>query len=142
MWPAPDSNQPLSQITCGYAPDVSLVLSQFEFLIKLLQAEIWLTRRVHLVRLQARLSERVVIELLAQMQRLGRLPEALMHTSNGREYITKQQVLAEVETALQVAGGRLAVLELPALIGVDLVHCEEQVATLAQVRNSCSGFSS
>lgn len=56
---------------------------------------------------QAKLSERNVIELVNKLKQLGLLGDELLHTSNGREYITRQQVTAEVAAAVDEAGGRI-----------------------------------
>jgi hypothetical protein len=79
-----------------------------------------------------RLSERNVVELVLKLKQLGLFGEDLLHTINGKEYITTERLKADIQTALRQAGGRLELTELPALVGVDLVHCERQV----------SGFSS
>eukprot|EP00955_Chlamydomonas_euryale_P018806 200682-Chlamydomonas_euryale.AAC.1 len=39
---------------------------------------------------------------------------------------------AKVAACLRRAGGRLPLVELPALLGVDLVHCERQARALVQ----------
>jgi E3 UFM1-protein ligase 1 len=75
----------------------------------------------------ARLSERNVVELVLKLKQLGLLGDELLHTINGKEYITTHRLRADVEAALRAAGGRLELAELPALVGVDLVHCEKQV---------------
>jgi hypothetical protein len=74
-----------------------------------------------------RLSERNVVELVIKLKQLGLLGDDLLHTINGKEYITTKRLRADVEGALRAAGGRLELSELPALVGVDLTHCEKQV---------------
>lgn len=49
-------------------------------------------------------------------------PDDLMHTITGKEYITKARLKQEVKAAIAKAGGRLPLVEMPALIGVDLVR--------------------
>lgn len=74
-----------------------------------------------------RLSERNVVELVLKLKQLGLFGDDLLHTINGKEYITTDRLKADIQTALRQAGGRLELTELPALVGVDLVHCEKQV---------------
>lgn len=83
-------------------------------------------------RSSAKLSERNVIELVNKLKQLGILGEAeLLHTINGKEYLTQDGLKAEVASQLRAAGGRVALVELPALLGVDSVHCERQAAAIA-----------
>eukprot|EP00775_Hariotina_reticulata_P003488 gene3488-3758_t len=73
-----------------------------------------------------RLSERNVVELVIKLKQLGFFGEELLHTINGKEYITTDRLKTDIQAALRQAGGRLELTELPALVGVDLVHCEKQ----------------
>ncbi len=75
-----------------------------------------------------KLSERNVVELIIKLKQLGILGDDLLHTINGKEYITTDRLKADVQAALRQAGGRLELTELPALVGVDLLHCEKQVS--------------
>lgn len=77
-----------------------------------------------------RLSERNVVELVMKLKQLGFFGEELLHTINGKEYITTDRLKTDIQAALRQAGGRLELTELPALVGVDLVHCEKQVGRL------------
>jgi E3 UFM1-protein ligase 1 len=54
-----------------------------------------------------RLSERNVVELVTKLQELGLLGEELLHTINGREYLTAEHLKKEVIAAVAQAGGRL-----------------------------------
>jgi hypothetical protein len=74
-----------------------------------------------------RLSERNVVELIIKLKQLGVFGDELLHTINGKEYITTDRLKVDIQTALRQAGGRLELTELPALVGVDLAHCEKQV---------------
>lgn len=74
-----------------------------------------------------RLSERNVVELVMKLKQLGLFGEELLHTINGKEYITTDRLKTDIQAALRQEGGRLELTELPALVGVDLVHCEKQV---------------
>ena len=71
-----------------------------------------------------RLSERNVIELVTKLRQLGFIGDDLLHTINGREFITRDKLQEEVISAIDAAGGRLPLVDLPSLIGVDLAHCE------------------
>ncbi|KAG7667706.1 hypothetical protein Ndes2526B_g01898 [Nannochloris sp. 'desiccata'] len=71
-----------------------------------------------------KLSERNVIELVTKLKQLGFFDDDLLHTSNGREFITRAKLQDEVATAIDSAGGRLPMVDLPSVIGVDLAHCE------------------
>jgi hypothetical protein len=74
-----------------------------------------------------RLSDRNVVELVAKLKQLGLFGDELLYTINGKEYITTDRLKADIQSALRQAGGRLELVELPALVGVDLHHCEKQV---------------
>eukprot|EP00882_Tetradesmus_deserticola_P023589 GHRQ01025684.1.p2 GENE.GHRQ01025684.1~~GHRQ01025684.1.p2 ORF type:complete len:143 (+),score=52.95 GHRQ01025684.1:235-663(+) len=74
-----------------------------------------------------RLSERNVVELIIKLKQLGLFGEELLHTINGKEYITTDRLKVDIQSALRQAGGRLELTELPALVGVDLAHCGKQV---------------
>mmetsp|Transcript_28665 Transcript_28665/g.68377 ORF Transcript_28665/g.68377 Transcript_28665/m.68377 type:complete len:806 (-) Transcript_28665:90-2507(-) len=78
-----------------------------------------------------KLSERNVVELVSRLKELG-LVQDLLHTVNGKEFITRERVKAEVANAVQRAGGRISMVDLPPLIGVDLVHCEAAAAVIAE----------
>jgi hypothetical protein len=64
--------------------------------------------------LQAKLSERNVVELVNKLKQLGLLGDELLHTTNGKEYITKEQVAREVKQAVAEAGGRIPLVRSPA----------------------------
>ncbi|GBF94592.1 hypothetical protein Rsub_06707 [Raphidocelis subcapitata] len=79
---------------------------------------------------RARLSERNVVELIIKLKALGVVGDELLHTINGKEYITSDRLKADIAGALAAAGGRLELSELPALVGVDLTHCEKQASSI------------
>ena len=60
--------------------------------------------------LQARLNERNVVELINKLQQLGLLGDDLLHTINGREYVTPEHLRKEVIEAIDQAGGRIALV--------------------------------
>ena len=49
----------------------------------------------------SRLSERNVVDLVNKLKQLGLLGDDLLHTINGKEYITIDQLRTEVEMALK-----------------------------------------
>lgn len=55
---------------------------------------------------QARLSERNIVELVSKLQHLHILDEPILHTANGREYLTASHLVEEVEDAVQSSRGR------------------------------------
>ena len=70
-----------------------------------------------------------MVELVTKLQDLGLLGDDLLHSVNGREYLTRDRLVAEVGDAVASAGGRAALVDLPAALGVDLVHCEKAAAS-------------
>ncbi len=79
----------------------------------------------------AKLSERNVVELVNKLRQLGFLGDGeLLYTLTGREYLTVNRLRKEILDALRQAGGRLALVELPTIVGVDYVHCERQAAVV------------
>lgn len=77
---------------------------------------------------KVRLSERNVVELVNKLKAAGLLGDGLLHTVNGREYVTRQHLKKEVITAVDAGGGRIPLVELPAVVGVNLLHCQQQAA--------------
>eukprot|EP00208_Stichococcus_sp_RCC1054_P002944 CAMPEP_0206143160 /NCGR_PEP_ID=MMETSP1473-20131121/19532_1 /ASSEMBLY_ACC=CAM_ASM_001109 /TAXON_ID=1461547 /ORGANISM="Stichococcus sp, Strain RCC1054" /LENGTH=146 /DNA_ID=CAMNT_0053538447 /DNA_START=291 /DNA_END=727 /DNA_ORIENTATION=- len=75
---------------------------------------------------KVRLSERNVVELITKLKAAGLLGDDLLHTINGREYLTPEHLKTEVAAAVEGAGGRIPIVDLPAALGVDLLHCERQ----------------
>lgn len=51
-----------------------------------------------------RLSDRNVVELVNKLKQLGIIGDSLLHTLNGREYITTERLKTEVKRALQQVG--------------------------------------
>ncbi|KAL3152351.1 hypothetical protein ABBQ32_001414 [Trebouxia sp. C0010 RCD-2024] len=71
-----------------------------------------------------KLSDRNVVELVNKLQECGLLGGDLLHTVNGREYVTADHLKTEVIDTVSSTGGRIAVVNLPAQLAVDLLHCE------------------
>ena len=63
-----------------------------------------------------RLSERNVVELVSKLQERGLLGPDLLHTINGREYLTPERLRGEVVDAVAGAGGRIALVRLASWI--------------------------
>jgi len=85
-----------------------------------------------------RISERNCIDLVRKLLETDRVK--LVHTSNGKEWLTPEQLDREIRDALASNGGRLSIMELPNEVGVDANHCEARVelmrkrdATLSRV---------
>jgi hypothetical protein len=65
------------------------------------------------------------VELVAKLKTLSYFAgDELLHSANGREYITRQRLRDEVLSAVDAAGGRLPLVDLPSVLGVDLAHCQ------------------
>lgn len=59
---------------------------------------------------QVRLSERNVVELVTKLQAAQLLGPDLLHSINGREYLTVEHLRAEVLSAVESTGGRIPVV--------------------------------
>ncbi|XP_020085876.1 E3 UFM1-protein ligase 1 homolog isoform X1 [Ananas comosus] len=76
-------------------------------------------------RSSVRLSERNVVELVHKLQERRFLDFDLLHTVSGKEYITPDQLRLEIETEIRKRG-RVSLIDLSDVIGVDLYHVERQ----------------
>ncbi|MQM06836.1 hypothetical protein Taro_039665, partial [Colocasia esculenta] len=72
-----------------------------------------------------RLSERNVVELVQKLQELRFIDFDLLHTVSGKEYITPDQLRLEMEAEIKKSG-RVSLIDLSDIIGVDLYHIERQ----------------
>ncbi|ONK62365.1 uncharacterized protein A4U43_C07F3130 [Asparagus officinalis] len=72
-----------------------------------------------------RLSDRNVVELVQKLQDLNFIDFDLLHTVSGKEYITPGQLRQEIEAEIERTG-RISVIDLSDVIGVDLYHVEKQ----------------
>lgn len=70
------------------------------------------------------------MELIVKLKELGFLDSNLLHTSNGREYVTRGKLVDELGEVLRGHGGRLSLVELPSILGMDLAHCQVAADTL------------
>ncbi|BDA42327.1 E3 UFM1-protein ligase 1 homolog [Coccomyxa sp. Obi] len=83
----------------------------------------------------ARLNERNVVELINKLQKVGLLGDGLLHSIDGREYLTPEHLRQEILGAVEESGGRVAMVDLPAVLGVDLIHCEKQAQLAIESSN-------
>ncbi|GAQ86755.1 E3 UFM1-protein ligase 1 homolog [Klebsormidium nitens] len=81
------------------------------------------------VKSTVRLSERNVIELVNKLKQLGLLGDDLLHTVNGKEYITVNQLRKEMASEVH-RQGRISLVDLATNLGVDLFHIERQADAL------------
>lgn len=72
-----------------------------------------------------RLSDRNVVELVQKLQELRIIDFDLLHTVSGKEYITPEQLKHEILTEIKKSG-RVSLIDLADIIGVDLYHVEKQ----------------
>ncbi|KAK7870281.1 hypothetical protein R5R35_001007 [Gryllus longicercus] len=72
-----------------------------------------------------RLSERNCIELITRLIEDKLLD--VVFTTDGKEYVTPQQLSREIEDELYVHGGRVDIVELSKILNVDLSHISAQV---------------
>ncbi|OVA03560.1 E3 UFM1-protein ligase 1 [Macleaya cordata] len=76
-----------------------------------------------------RLSERNVVELVQKLQELNIIDFDLLHTVTGKEYITPDQLRFEMVTEIKKSG-RVSLIDLADIIGVDLYHIEKQAQNI------------
>ncbi|XP_050211386.1 E3 UFM1-protein ligase 1 homolog [Mercurialis annua] len=72
-----------------------------------------------------RLSERNVVELVQKLHQLHIIDFDLLHTVSGKEYITPEQLRNEIVVEIRKLG-RISLIDLADVIGVDLYHVEKQ----------------
>eukprot|EP01133_Synstelium_polycarpum_P014788 gene14788-17482_t len=72
-----------------------------------------------------KLSERNCIEIVAKILELKMVE--IIHTINGKEFITPKQLELEIRDELLRSGGRLTVSDLQPLLNVDLSYIQEKV---------------
>ncbi|KAG9463149.1 hypothetical protein GDO78_022306 [Eleutherodactylus coqui] len=78
-----------------------------------------------------RLSERNCIEIVSKLIAEKQLD--VVHTLDGKEYITPSQISTEIGDELQVRGGRVNIVELQQVVNVDLTHIESRANELVRV---------
>lgn len=77
-----------------------------------------------------RLSERNCIEIITQLVQDKKLD--VVHTLDGKEYITPAQISREIRDELYVHGGRINIVDLQQIINVDWVHVENRASDIAK----------
>ncbi|XP_041105506.1 E3 UFM1-protein ligase 1-like isoform X2 [Polyodon spathula] len=77
-----------------------------------------------------RLSERNCIEIVAKL--IAEKQIEVVHTLDGKEYITPSQISREIRDELYVHGGRVNIVDLQQITNVDLVHVESRASDIAK----------
>ncbi|XP_029281666.1 E3 UFM1-protein ligase 1 [Cottoperca gobio] len=77
-----------------------------------------------------RLSERNCIEIIAKLVQDKKLD--VVHTLDGKEYITPAQISREIRDELYVHGGRINIVDLQQIINVDWAHVENRASDIAK----------
>nr|AAI32196.1 RIKEN cDNA 1810074P20 gene [Mus musculus]AAI38154.1 RIKEN cDNA 1810074P20 gene [Mus musculus] len=75
-----------------------------------------------------RLSERNCIEIVNKL--ISQKQLEVVHTLDGKEYITPAQISKEMRDELHVRGGRVNIVDLQQVINVDLTHIESRVSDI------------
>ncbi|XP_051711401.1 E3 UFM1-protein ligase 1 isoform X2 [Oryctolagus cuniculus] len=81
-----------------------------------------------LLRYFFRLSERNCIEIVNKLIAQKQLD--VVHTLDGKEYITPAQISKEMRDELHVRGGRVNIVDLQQVINVDLTHIENRISDI------------
>ncbi|KAM6915341.1 E3 UFM1-protein ligase 1 [Xenentodon cancila] len=77
-----------------------------------------------------RLSERNCIEIITRLVQDKKLD--VVHTLDGKEFITPTQIGREIRDELHVHGGRINIVDLQQIINVDWVHVENRASDIAK----------
>ncbi|KAM9355789.1 E3 UFM1-protein ligase 1 [Pholidichthys leucotaenia] len=77
-----------------------------------------------------RLSERNCIEIITKLIQEKKLD--VVHTLDGKEYITPAQISREIRDELYVHGGRINIVDLQQILNVDWVHVENRASDIAK----------
>ncbi|CAJ1429138.1 unnamed protein product [Effrenium voratum] len=93
--------------------------------IRALQQQLMEAQKASNVR---KISERNCIDLVQKLIATDQVK--LFHTSNGKEYLTPEQLDNEIRDSIEACGGRISVTELPNEIGIALEHVESRVEML------------
>ncbi|XP_039915427.1 E3 UFM1-protein ligase 1 isoform X1 [Hirundo rustica] len=81
-------------------------------------------QRAQFAEVAHRLSERNCIEIVTKLITEKQLE--VVHTLDGKEYVTPAQISKEIRDELQVCGGRVNIVDLQQVINVDLLHIENR----------------
>ncbi|XP_059145285.1 E3 UFM1-protein ligase 1-like [Physella acuta] len=82
-------------------------------------------QKIQLSTAKQKLSERNVIELVTKLIELHLVD--VLYTSDGKTYVTHQQLVKEIKDELIVHGGRINLVDLQQLLNVDFSHIESKV---------------
>ncbi|XP_076251974.1 UFM1 specific ligase 1 [Rhynchophorus ferrugineus] len=82
-------------------------------------------QKVQLSSTTQRLSERNCVEIVSWL--IEKKLIELIFTSDGKEYLTSSQLISDIQNELYVAGGRINLVELAKIIGVDLAHINTHI---------------
>nr|XP_019947507.1 PREDICTED: E3 UFM1-protein ligase 1 [Paralichthys olivaceus] len=77
-----------------------------------------------------RLSERNCIEIITKLVLDKKLD--VVHTLDGKEYITPAQISREIRDELYVHGGRVNIVDLQQILNVDWVHVENRASDIVK----------
>ncbi|XP_048948338.1 E3 UFM1-protein ligase 1 isoform X4 [Canis lupus dingo] len=77
-----------------------------------------------------RLSERNCIEIVNKL--IAQKQLEVVHTLDGKEYITPAQISKEMRDELHVRGGRVNIVDLQQVINVDLTHIESRIGDIVK----------
>ncbi|CAH1800042.1 unnamed protein product, partial [Owenia fusiformis] len=77
-----------------------------------------------------KLSERNCIEIVSKLVEQNLLD--IIYTTDGKEYLTHQEVSKEIREELQVHGGRINLVELQTILNIDFSHIESKVNELVK----------
>ncbi|XP_069679850.1 E3 UFM1-protein ligase 1 homolog [Periplaneta americana] len=83
-----------------------------------------------------RLSERNCVEIVTKLLDLKLLD--VIFTTDGKEYVTPQQLTREIRDELYVHGGRINLVELAKLLNVDLSQITARATEIDRVDQNCS----
>jgi len=72
-----------------------------------------------------KLSERNCIEIIVKMLELKMID--IIHTLNGKEYITPKQLELEIKDEILRSGGRVNITDLQPLLNIDISHIQDSV---------------
>ncbi|XP_032910889.1 E3 UFM1-protein ligase 1 [Catharus ustulatus] len=81
-------------------------------------------QRAQFAEVAHRLSERNCIEIVTKL--IAEKQLEVVHTLDGKEYVTPAQISKEIRDELHVCGGRVNIVDLQQVINVDLLHIENR----------------
>lgn len=77
-----------------------------------------------------KLNERNIVDIIRMIQERNLVQ--LIYTSDGKEYLTNEQLEREIRDTLSEQGGRINILELPQHIGVNIEIIERAMDTFVK----------